>query len=314
MKVSFIGSGGVACTTAFALSFNKIFNEIVMLDINLNYAEGKAMDLQQSFILNNKNINIIGTNNYKYVEGSDLIVITAGSSATGADREALLQINRKIITEVANNLKHYIKNDDTQPFIILVTNPLDSILKTFIDIGDFNIKKTIGSGNWLDTSRFKYYLSKKLNIKSDEIETFVIGQHGKKMVYLLSQTKINKKPLFDYIKEKNIDIEEIKDICNKSTMGGAEIIDLIQIGGTYYGPANSIVELINAYFNNTENLLTASVYCNGEYGVKNCCLGLPIILGNNGVKEIKSLNISDEEKKDLNLAYNFVKDLNDTKN
>ena len=160
MKVSFIGSGGVACTTAFALSFKDFFNEMVMLDINPNIAKGKAIDLQQSFILNHKNINIIGTSDYKLIEGSDVIVITAGSAEAGADREALLQINKKIITEVANNLKKYIKNDNNQPFIVLLTNPLDSILKTFIDVGNFNKKKTIGSGNWLDTARFKYYLAK----------------------------------------------------------------------------------------------------------------------------------------------------------
>ena len=203
MKVSFIGSGGVACTTAFALSFKNFFNEMVMLDINPNIAKGKAIDLQQSFILNHKNINIIGTSDYKLIEGSDVIVITAGSAEAGADREALLQINKKIITEVANNLKKYIKNDNNQPFIVLLTNPLDSILKTFIDVGNFNKKKTIGSGNWLDTARFKYYLAKKLNINFSDIETFVIGQHGKKMVYLLSQTKIKNESLSNYLKKQN---------------------------------------------------------------------------------------------------------------
>ncbi len=310
MKVSFIGSGGVACTTAFALSFKNFFNEMVMLDINPNIAKGKAIDLQQSFILNHKNINIIGTSDYKLIEGSDVIVITAGSAEAGADREALLQINKKIITEVANNLKKYIKNDNNQPFIVLLTNPLDSILKTFIDVGNFNKKKTIGSGNWLDTARFKYYLAKKLNINFSDIETFVIGQHGKKMVYLLSQTKIKNESLSDYLKKQNIDIKEIYNVCNQSTLGGAEIIDLIKFGGTYYGPANSIVELIDAYINNTKGLFSSSIYCNGEYDIHDCCLGLPVILGENGVQEIKTLNISNEEKMQLKSAYDFVKELN----
>lgn len=311
MKISFIGAGGVACSTAFALTFKDLFNEMVLLDINLDYAKGKAMDLEQSAIINHKNISVIGTNDYKYTEGSDAIVITAGSAKTGGNREALLEINKKIITEVSNSLKPYIKNDDTQPLIIIVTNPLDSILKFFIEVGDYNPKKTIGSGNWLDTGRFKYYLSKELEVSSDKIETFVVGQHGKEMVYLLSQTKIDGQPLFNYMKEHNVSMEKIESICKASTLGATEIIDLIQQGGTYYGPANSIVELITAYFNNTQSLVTASVLCNGEYGVDGNCLGVPVVLGSDGVEEVKVFNLTNDEKEKLKKAYNFVKELNE---
>ncbi len=312
MKISFIGAGGVACTTAFAVGLKGLFDEIVMIDLYKDYATGKAMDLQQSFILDNKDIKVIGAEDYENIKGSDAIVITAGVAGT-ADRESLLEKNKAIIEDIAKKLKNIIPNDDKQPFIIIVTNPLDSILKHFIDVGNFNHKKTIGSGNWLDTARFKYYLSKFLKISSSKIESFTVGQHGQKMVYLLSQTKIDGIPLFEYIKNNNIPESAIKKVCEDATNGGSEILKLIVKGGTFYGPAISIYDLLNAHFNNTRQTLTASVYCNGEYGINNCCIGCPIVIGKNGVEEIKKLNITDEEQKDLQEAYKFIDSLNNKK-
>ena len=311
MKISFIGSGGVACTTAFATGLKGLFDEIVMLDLYADYARGKAMDLQQGFVLDGKDVKVIGTNDYENVRGSDAIVITAGIANTDgtANREALLDKNKEIMSDIAKRIKAVVPTDDKQPLIIMVTNPLDVILKHFIDEGNFNKKKTIGSGNWLDTARFKYYLGREFNVKESQIETFAVGQHGAKMVYLLSQTKINGVPLFEYMTKNNISKEKIKEIENNSTMGGGEIIGLIVKGGTFYGPAVSIYDLLDSYFNDRRKTLTASIYCNGEYGVKDCCLGCPVVIGKNGVEEVKLVNLTDDEKADLNEAYDFVKEL-----
>ncbi len=309
MKISFIGSGGVACTTAFTVGLKGLFNEMVMLDIYKDYAIGKAIDLRQGLILNNKDVKTIGTDNYNDIKGSDAIVITAGVAGT-ADRESLLAKNKEIIGDIANKLSNVIPNDEKQPFIVVVTNPLDSILKHFIDVGHFNPKKTIGSGNWLDTARFKYYLSELLHVSPLKIETFTIGQHGQKMVYLLSQTKIDGIPLFDYMKKNNISNEQIKKACEDATNGGATILNLIVKGGTFYGPAVSIYDLLNAYFNNTKETLIASTYCNGEYGIKNCCVGCPIVIGKNGVEEVKQFKITNDEQKELEKAYQFIDSLN----
>jgi len=312
MKISFIGSGGVACTTAFAVGLKGLFNEIVMLDVYKDFAKGKAIDLHQGFILDSKNISVSGTDDYEKVKGSDAIVITAGVANTDgtANREALLEKNKEIIADIAKKIANVVPTGDKQPLIIMVTNPLDVILKHFIDVGNFNKKKTIGSGNWLDTARFKYYLAKAFNVDESKIETLVIGQHGVKMVYLLSQTTIDGKPLFDYMKENNISKDQIMEIEHQATMGGEEIIKLIVKGGTFYGPAISIFDLLDSYFNDKKRLLSASIYYDGEYGVKDCCLGCPIILGKNGIEDVKTYDLTSEEKASLEEAYNFVSALN----
>ena len=311
MKISFIGSGGVACSTAFAVGLKGLASEIVMLDINKNFAKGKAIDLQQGFVLDGKDVSVIGTDDYVNIKGSDIIVITAGVANRGnADREALLAKNKLIMMDIANKIKDVVPTNDKQPLIIMVTNPLDVILQHFIKVGNFNIKKTIGSGNWLDSARFKYYLARELKLKESAIETFTVGQHGQKMVYLLSQTKVNSKPLFEYIKDKNISLSKVKEISEQATNGGAEIISLIVEGGTFYGPAISIFELIDSYLNDKNNLLTASIYCQGEYGINNYCVGCPVVLGKNGVKEIKVFDITDNEKNELMEAANFINELN----
>ncbi|MDD2839701.1 MAG: hypothetical protein PHY80_01045 [Rickettsiales bacterium] len=312
MKISFLGSGGVGCTTAFTSGINSnICNEIVMFDILEDFSKGKAMDLQQGFILNNKNIIVKGTNNYKDLTGSDAIVITAGiaKSDGSVSRESLLSKNKEIMSDIANKLKDVILSGDNQPLIIMVTNPVDVILKHFIDVGNFNKKKTIGSGNLLDTARFKYYLAKQLNIEENTIQTITIGQHGAKMVYLLSQTKINDEPLFDYIKRNNIKPEILEECCKKSTNGSAEIMTLIGKGETFYGPALSIYKILESYFNNDKKLIPVSVYTNGEYGFNDCCIGLPVIIGKNGVEEIKILDITENEKNELIEANNFINQL-----
>ena len=136
----------------------------------------------------------------------------------------------------------------------------------------------------------------------DTKKALIIGNNNSDIIEILKQKRITF--------SENRNIKEIYNVCNQSTLGGAEIIDLIKFGGTYYGPANSIVELIDAYINNTKGLFSSSIYCNGEYDIHDCCLGLQVILGENGVQEIKTLNISNEEKMQLKSAYDFVKELN----
>ena len=312
MKISFIGSGATSTTTAFAIGLKNNIDEIVLLDININIAKGKAIDLQQGFIMQEKNTKVIGTDDYKNVKGSDVIIITAGvARMPDGSRESLLAKNKLIITDIASKLKDIIPSGEKQPLIIVLTNPLDIILNTFIKAGNFNKKKTIGSGNWLDTSRFKYYLSKFLNVDSKLINTFAVGQHGAKIVYLLSKTTIGDKNLFDYIAEKNINKEEIFNVCQQATAGGIEIINLTN-GGTIFGPAMSLNALFEAYTEKTkDNTLVASVFCNGEYGVNGFCFGCPVKIDKNGLKEIiEYKNLTEEENLKIEETKKFIEELN----
>ncbi|MBR2141508.1 MAG: hypothetical protein IJ853_04080 [Rickettsiales bacterium] len=313
IKISFIGSGAVASSTAFISGINKICNEIVLLDINEDFAKGKAIDLQQSFILNGKNISVIGCNDYSKIKGSDAIVITAGAVHKNGyqDRETLLDTNRKIIRQIAGDLRSVIPTDEKQPLIIMVTNPLDAILKEFIDFGGFYRRKTVGSGNLLDATRFKYYLSKELNISADRIETVAMCQHGLQIVYLLSKTTVDGVPLFDYIKkDANISSEKIAEICNTATNGGGTIVNLLQKESTVFGPAVSIFNVLKCHLNDEKKTLPVSLYCNGEYGVENICMGCPAVMGKDGVEKVIEYDITEEEKTKIREAANFIDKLN----
>ncbi|MDR3290006.1 MAG: hypothetical protein LBT02_01860 [Rickettsiales bacterium] len=305
VKVSFIGAGGVSCTTAFAtgLKLGKDLNEVVLIDVSEDIAFGRAVDLRQGFILNNIDTKVVGTTDYSKVAGSDVIIITASvPSVPGvSNREAMLAKNKEVIAICAENLKKVIPTDDKQPLIIVVSNPLDLILNHFIKVGGFNKKKTIGSGNWLDTGRMQDQLSRETGVEPSKIKTFAVAQHGQKIVYLLSKTTIDGKPLSSY----NISKEKLDTIVANSIAGAKEIIEKGQTR-TLYGPALSIFDLAVSYLQDKKNLITAAVYLNGEYGVKDFTFGAPIILGKNGVEKIENWDLPEDEKKAYKDAYDFT--------
>ncbi|GMO56310.1 MAG: malate dehydrogenase [Rickettsiales bacterium] len=305
MKISFIGSGDVSCTTAFAtgLKLGSALTDIVLIDIREDWAKGNAIDLKQAFILNGNDVNIIGTTDYKYVEGSDVIVITAGKADKGgqSNREALLADNKAIIGSVAEQLKKYIPTDDKQPLVICVTNPLDLILNHLIKVGGFNKKKTIGSGNRLDTARFKDFISRETGVPATKIQAFALAQHGAKIVYAISKTLVDGKPLSSLVSA-----EKIEELKAKATAGSQEIIGLLQIKSTTWGPGVSIYNLIDAYLNDKKSQVCLSAWCEGEYGVQGYTLGVPAILGKDGVEKIVDIDLSAEEKQEYEASYKFV--------
>jgi malate dehydrogenase len=310
MKISFIGAGGVSCTTAFVtgLKLENYLKEIVMIDVSEDIAFGRSVDLKHGFILNNTDIKITATTDYAKVQGSDVIVITASAPPTPgvSDREALLKKNKIIISEIANYLNKNIPIDDKQPLIIVVSNPLDLILNHFIKVGNFNKKKTIGSGNFLDVARLQDQLNRETGVPTTKIKTFAIGQHGVKIVYLLSKTTLDDKPLSSF----NIQKGRIDEIVNASIAGAREIIEK-GATRTLYGPALSIFNLIDSYIYDKKNLLTASVYLTGQYGVKDYTFGAPIILGKNGIEEIIEWDLPENEKLAYKESYEFVLKLED---
>jgi malate dehydrogenase len=327
MKISFIGGAGrTGSAAAYCVGLNSIFTEILIFDKKEQKARGIATDLEQAFILANKNINVTASFDYNDIKGSDVIVITASipfftmeentknNTDKNADlREEMLSGNKQIIIEIANNLKKVIPTDDKQPLIIVLTNPMDIILSNFLRVGNFNKKKTIGSGNWLDTSRFKYYFSKEYDIPPTSIECYAVAQHGAKIVYLLSQTRINGIPLFDYAQKHNISREKIDEIVEKARIGGNQIIaDYGFVSSTTWGPGVSLFELVDAYIKDKKKILVASIWCNGEYGVKDFAFGCPIILGKNGVEKILELDLDENDRQKYNESYKFAKTLDDS--
>ncbi|GMO64480.1 MAG: malate dehydrogenase [Rickettsiales bacterium] len=309
VKVSFIGAGGVGLTTAFAtgLKLGNELKEVVLVDVSEELANARGVDLRQGFILNGLDTKVIGTTDYNKIAYSDVIVITSSIPPKPgvSDREAMMRDNKVLIADIANKLKAVIPTDDKQPLIIVVSNPLDIILNHFLKTGNFNKKKTIGSGNLLDTGRLQDHLSRETGVDPSKIKTFAVAQHGAKIVYLLSKTTIDDKPLSDF----NIKPERLKEIVNNSINGAKEIIEKGACR-TLYGPALSIFDLMISYIKDKKNLLTCATYLDGQYGVNDFTFGVPVILGKDGVEEIKVWELTEEEKNDYEEAYKFTIELN----
>ena len=301
-KISLIGAGQIGGTLAHLISIKELA-DVVLFDVAEGIAKGKALDIAQSTSVDGQNINLSGTNNYKDIENSDVIIITAGvPRKPGMTRDDLLGTNLKIIKQVADG----IKKNSPKAFVICITNPLDAIVMAFQRYSGLSTSKVVGMAGILDSSRFKYFLSQELNTPSKNIQTLVLGGHGDTMVPMPNQTIVNGKPLNDLISK-----EKLNSIIERTRKGGAEIIKLLEKGSAFYAPAASAVEMAESYIKDLKKTLPCAAYLNGEYGVKNLYAGVPVKIGKNGVEKIIEINLSNEEKKQFDHSIKAVQKLFD---
>jgi len=299
-KISLIGAGQIGGTLAHLISIKELA-DVVLFDVAEGIAKGKALDIAQSTSVDGQNINLSGTNNYKDIENSDVIIITAGvPRKPGMTRDDLLGTNLKIIKQVADG----IKKNSPNAFVICITNPLDAIVMAFQRYSGLSTSKVVGMAGILDSSRFKYFLSQELNTPSKNIQTLVLGGHGDTMVPMPNQTIVNGKPLNDLISK-----EKLNSIIERTRKGGAEIIKLLEKGSAFYAPAASAVEMAESYIKDLKKTLPCAAYLNGEYGVKNLYAGVPVKIGKNGVEKIIEINLSNEEKKQFDHSIKAVQKL-----
>ena len=280
--------------------------DVVLFDVAEGLAKGKALDIAQSSPIEEFNINLRGTNNYKDTENSDVIIITAGvPRKPGMSRDDLLGINLKIIKEVAQGIK------DTSPnaFVICITNPLDIIVMALQKYSGLPKNKVVGMAGILDSSRFIYFLSQKLNVDVRNIKSFVLGGHGDTMVAMLNYTKINGEPIENIIKSGKLSSEELNKIVERTQKGGAEIVKYLEKGSAFYAPASAGVEMAESYIKDLKKELPCAAYLNGEYGVKDIYAGVPVIIGKNGVEKVIEIKLLQEEEKKFEKSIKAVQDL-----
>lgn len=298
-KISIIGAGAVGCQTAFLIAEKNLGN-VVLVDIIEGLAEGRALDLSQSLPVLNSNIKIIGTTDYSLTKDSDIVVITAGSPRKpGMSREDLININSKILKSIVSEIIKYSPNCS----LIVITNPLNIMTQLAYKLSNFPKNRVIGMAGILDSSRLKFLISKELNTNINNIEAFVLGDHGDLMVPIISQCKVNNKPLTQFLSK-----EKINRIIEKTRNAGAEIINLSK-QSSCFAPACSITEMLDSIINNKSKILPCSVLLEGEYNINNLFLGVPIKLGKNGVEEIIELNLDESEKSALINSANYIKNL-----
>ena len=305
-KISLIGAGQIGGTLAHLLGLKEVASEVVLFDVAAGIAKGKALDIAQSSSVDGFNVKFLGTDNYKDIKNSDVIIITAGvPRKPGMSRDDLLGVNLKIMKQVAEG----IKSNCPDAFVICITNPLDVMVMAFQSYSNLPKNKVVGMAGILDSSRYKLFLSEELNVPVKQIDALVMGGHGDTMVPLPGFTKINGTKLLDLIKDGKVSKERIEQINQRTRDGGAEIVKYLKKGSAYYAPAASGVEMAISYIKDEKKLLPCAVYLDGEYGVKNIYAGVPAIIGKNGVEKVEEINLQNNEKNEFNKSVDAVKKL-----
>ena len=305
-KISLIGAGQIGGTLAHLIGTKDLVDEVVLFDVASGVAKGKALDIAQSSSVDGVNVTDWGTDNYKDIKDSDVVIVTAGvPRKPGMSRDDLLGINLKIIKQVAEG----IKQNAPDAFVICITNPLDVMVMAFQKYSGLPSAKVVGMAGILDSSRFKLFLSLELNVPVKEIEAMVMGGHGDTMVPLPRFTKISGKPLLDLVNEGKISIERLEEINQRTRDGGAEIVKYLEKGSAFYAPAASGVQMAEAYLNDKKKLLPCAANLNGEYKVSNIYAGVPVIIGKNGVEKIEEIELDEKEKKEFLNSIEAVRKL-----
>ena len=305
-KISLIGAGQIGGTLAHLIGTKELVSEVVLFDVAEGIAKGKALDIAQSSSVDGFNVKFSGTDDYKDIKDSDVIIITAGvPRKPGMSRDDLLGINLKIIKQVAEG----IKNNSPDAFVICITNPLDVMVMAFQKFSGLDARKVVGMAGILDSSRFKLFLSLELNVPVKEIDAMVMGGHGDTMVPMPRFTKVSSRPLLDLVKEGKISQERLEEINQRTRDGGAEIVKYLEKGSAFYAPAASGVQMAEAYLKDEKKLLPCAVQLNGEYDINNVYAGVPVIIGKNGVEKIEQIDLDENEKKQFRHSIDAVKAL-----
>ena len=299
-RVTVIGSGKYGSMTALRIAEYDIVDSVVMTDIVDGLPQGLALDMNQSRYVEKFSTKISGTNNYEDTEGSEVVVITAGlPRKPGMSRMDLLEVNAKIVTDVTNNIMKFSEN----PTIVVVTNPLDQMTTLVSEISGLPKNKVIGQAGVLDTSRFAYFISEKLNINTNEVEALTLGSHGETMVPVPSQCKVNGQPLTEILSK-----DEIDQLVQKTSNGGAEIVGLLKTGSAYFAPSSAAATMVKSIIADANVIMPACSWLEGEYGISDVYLGVPTKLGKDGVTEVVELELNNDELIGLRSASDAVKD------
>ena len=303
-KVTVVGAGNVGATCANVLAFNEVADEVVMLDVKEGVSEGKAMDMMQTAQLLGFDTTVVGcTNDYAKTANSDVVVITSGiPRKPGMTREELIGVNAGIVKSVAGNILTYSPN----AIIVVISNPMDTM--TYLSLKSLGLPKNriIGMGGALDSSRFKYYLSQALGCNANEVEGMVIGGHGDTTMIPLARLATYKGiPVSELLSA-----EELEKVVKATMVGGATLTGLLGTSA-WYAPGAAGAFVVESIIKNQKKLIPSCVALEGEYGQNDICIGVPTIIGRNGVEKIVELELNADEKALFVASADAVRKTND---
>ena len=304
-KISLIGAGNIGTILAYSIS-RKQLGEITLVDVVDGLAEGKCLDLVQSFPIDNLNIKVEGTTDISKIRGSSVIIITAGiARKPGMSRDDLIETNFSIMDLIGKAIKEFAPS----AFVICVTNPLDAMVWSLKKITGVEPNMIAGMAGILDSARFRFFLSQELNISVENIQTMVLGGHGDTMVPLLDYTSVGGIPIQSFIDDGIIKKEKVEQIIDRTRNGGGEVVSLMKNSSAFFSPACSAIEMLESYIYDQKKLIPCSAYLNGEYGYNDIFVGVPVIIGKDGVEKIIELKLSPETQKQFSKSVNSVEQL-----
>lgn len=308
-KIALIGSGQIGGVLAQLIALRRL-GDVVLFDIIEDYPQGKTLDIAEASRVDGFDCDVRGTNNYKDIENSDVVIITAGlPRKPGMSRDDLLVTNAKIMKNVAENVKQYAPNS----VVIIVSNPLDAMVTLFQKVSGFPHSRVIGQAGVLDSSRFATFIAWELGVSVKDINALVLGGHGDTMVPLIRYANVNGIPVMELLERKYNDATKAKEVMTamveRTKMAGGEVVKLLKTGSAFYSPASASIQMCEAVLRDEKRVLAVCAFLNGEFGVNGYYVGVPAVLGAGGVERIIELTLNDEEQKLMDNSVSAVKSL-----
>jgi len=304
-KIALIGAGNIGGTLAHLVGLKEL-GDVVLFDIVKGIPQGKSLDIAQASPIEDFDSNVKGANSYAALRGSDVVIVTAGvARKPGMSRDDLLGINTLVMEQVGAGIKKYCP----KAFVICITNPLDAMVWVLREASGLPHNKVVGMAGVLDSARFRYFLSQEFGVSIEDVTAFVLGGHGDTMVPSIRYSTVAGIPLPDLVKMKWTTSKKLDEIVQRTRDGGAEIVGLLKTGSAFYAPASAAIQMAESYLKDKKRVLPCAAHLNGEYGVKNLYVGVPVVIGARGVERIVEVKLDKTEKALFNKSVKAVRGL-----
>jgi malate dehydrogenase len=306
-RIALIGAGQIGGTLAL-LSGLKELGDVVLCDVVEGVPQGKSLDLAEASPIEGFDARITGSNDYSAIKGADIVIVTAGvPRKPGMSRDDLIGINAKIVQQVGSA----IKQNAPDAFVICITNPLDVMVMVMRDATGLPHHRVVGMAGVLDSARFRYFLAEEFQVSVEDVTAFVLGGHGDLMVPLVRYATVAGIPVPDLIKMGWTTQDKLEKIVQRTRDGGGEIVNLLKTGSAFYAPASSAIAMAESYLRDKKRVLPCAAWLTGQYGVKDLYVGVPVVIGSNGVERIVELQLNPDERAGFDKSIAAVRSLCD---
>ena len=304
-KIALIGAGQIGGTLALLAGLKEL-GDVVLFDIVDGVPQGKSLDIAQASPVEGFDAKYLGASRYTAIKGADVVIVTAGvPRKPGMSRDDLIETNVKVMKAVGEGIKKYCP----KAFVICITNPLDAMVWVLRKVSGLPANRVVGMAGGLDSARFRYFLAQEFGVSVEDVTAFVLGGHGDTMVPLVRYSTVAGIPLPDLVKMKWTTKERLDKIVQRTRDGGAEIVGLLKTGSAFYAPAASAISMAESYLRDKKRVLPCAAYLDGEFGIKDLYVGVPVVIGAKGVERIVEIKMSAEEKAEFKRSAKAVKGL-----